>query len=53
LKSLNKGRENAAIGQLEAFINQVEAQRGKKISIEAADLLIGYAENLISQIEGG
>jgi hypothetical protein len=53
LKSLDKGRENAAIGQLEAFINQVEAQRGKKISIEAADLLISYAENLISQIEGG
>jgi hypothetical protein len=53
LKSLNKDRENAAIGQLEAFINQVEAQRGKKISIEAADLLIGYAENLIRQIEGG
>jgi len=53
LKSLDKGRENAAIGQLEAFINQVEAQRGKKISDETADLLISYAENLISQIEGG
>jgi len=53
MKSLAKGRENAAIGQLEAFINQVEAQRGKKISDETADLLISYAENLISQIEGG
>lgn len=53
LKSLNKGRENAAIGQLEAFINQVEAQSGKKISEETAALLISYAENLISQIEGG
>ena len=53
IKSLEKGKENAAIGQLEAFINQVEAQRGKKISEETADLLISYAENLISQIEGG
>jgi hypothetical protein len=53
LKSLDKGRENAAIGQIEAFINQVEAQRGKKISDETAYLLISYAENLISQIEGG
>jgi hypothetical protein len=53
MKSLDKGRENAAIEQLEAFINQVEAQRGKKISDETADLLISYAENLISQIEGG
>jgi hypothetical protein len=53
LKSLDKGRENAAIGQLEAFINQGEAQRGKKISDETADLLISYAVNLISQIEGG
>jgi hypothetical protein len=53
MKSRDKGRENAAIGQLEAFINQVEAQSGKKISEETADLLISYAENLISQIEGG
>ena len=53
MKSLEKDRENAAIGQLEAFINQVEAQSGKKISEETADLLISYAENLISQIEGG
>ena len=50
IKSLEKDKETAAIGQLEAFINQVEAQRGKKISEETADLLISYAENLISQI---
>jgi ABC-type transporter Mla subunit MlaD len=36
---------NAAVNQLNAFINEVEAQRGKKISDEAADLLINYALN--------
>jgi len=38
---------------LNAFINQVEAQRGKKISEEAADMLIAYANNIISKIRTG
>ncbi|MES0344120.1 MAG: hypothetical protein ABUK16_08395, partial [Anaerolineales bacterium] len=50
IKSLEKGNENAAIGQLEAFINQVDAQSGKKISEEIADMLILYSQNLIQQI---
>jgi hypothetical protein len=38
----------AAIGQLQAFINEVQAQRGKKITSETADLLIAYARNVIA-----
>jgi hypothetical protein len=38
----------AAVNILEAFQNQVEAQRGKKISDETATLLISYADNLIN-----
>jgi len=42
---------NAAINQLNAFINEVEAQRGKKISEEATDMLIEYARNIIAQLQ--
>ena len=47
---LNRGKEQAAIGQLRAFINEVEAQRGKKITAETADLLIAYARNVMAKI---
>jgi len=40
-----------AINQLESFKNQIEAQRGKKVSDAAADLLISYSNNLISRFE--
>ena len=40
----------AAVNQLEALKNQINAQRDKKISDEAADLLIDYADNLIAQL---
>jgi hypothetical protein len=40
----------AAVNQIEAFKNQIEAQRGKKISDDAADLLLQYADNLIAQL---
>ena len=49
-KSLDKGNDGAAINQLRAFINKVEAQRGKKISDEDADMLIEYANSIIDQI---
>ena len=49
-KSLEKGNINAAINQMEAFINQVEVQRGKKITEVAADLLVAFAENIIASI---
>lgn len=39
----------AAVNILEAFQNEVEAQRGKKIDDATATLLINYADNLIVQ----
>ena len=49
-QSADKDNICAAINQLEAFKNQIEAQRNKKISEEGADLLIAYADNLITQL---
>ena len=51
-KSLAKGNDAAAVNQLEAFINKVQAQRGKKISEEAADTLISAAQAIIDAIGG-
>jgi hypothetical protein len=51
IKSLEKGDCDVAINQLQAFINEIEAQRGKKISEELAEMLIQYAQNVIWQIE--
>ena len=51
LKSLEKGKMGAAINQVEAFMNQVRAQKGKKISEEDADMLIQYALNVIQQLQ--
>lgn len=50
VKSIDKEKDEAAINMLQAFINQIEAQRGKKISEEAADMLIAYANNVIEEI---
>lgn len=49
-KSLDKGNTNAAINQMNAFINNVNAQRGRKISEEDAQMLIDFAEMAIDQI---
>jgi hypothetical protein len=51
--SIDKEKDQAAINQLGAFINEVNAQRGNKISEEVADMLIQYALNIIAQIEAG
>ncbi len=51
LKSLQKGKGAAAVHQLEAFINYVGAQRGKKVSQPAADDLTARAQAVIDQIE--
>ena len=50
---VNQDKDLAAINMLGAFINQVEAQRERKISGETADMLIEYANNIIAQIEAG
>jgi parallel beta-helix repeat protein len=47
-KSADKDNICAAFNKLEALINEVNAQRGKKISDEAADLIIEYANSVIS-----
>ena len=49
-KSVDKGNNDAAINQLEAFINQVNAQRDKKIDSADADALIAQAQALIDVI---
>jgi len=51
LKSISKENDDAAINQLQAFISQIQAQSGKKISEEAAAMLIEYANNLITKIQ--
>ena len=53
LDALDRGQDNAAVNQLNAFINQVEAQRGKKISEADADALIAAAQEIIALIEIG
>jgi len=50
LKSLVKRNNGAAVNQLNAFINEVEAQEGKEITIEQADELITKAEEIIYNI---
>lgn len=49
-KSLENGNNGTAISQLNAFINQCEAQRGKKLTNEQADELIAAAEAIIASI---
>ena len=44
------GHYSAAKGVLGAFINQVQAQRGKFITADAADLLVEYATLLLDQL---
>ena len=48
--SLDNGQENAAVNKFNAFINLVEAQRGKKITEEQADELIAKAQRIIDNI---
>lgn len=48
--ALDRGNKVAAIGQLSAFIRQVEAQRGKALAGWQADALIGLASSLIASL---
>jgi len=50
ISALEKGQDNAAINKLNAFINEVDAQRGKKITEEQADDLIAEAQRIINRI---
>ncbi len=53
LDDLNAHNDAAAIGSLQAFIGQVEAQRGKTIPEEDADALIAAAQVIIDLLAGG
>lgn len=50
--SLEAGTTAAAINQLNAFQNQVEAQAGKKITTADAELLQQAVDDLIAALEG-
>lgn len=50
LQSLGKWWVNDAINQLNAFINQVEAQRGNKLTEVQADYLVTAAQAIIGSL---
>ena len=49
-KSFERGNTNTALNQLDAFINEVEAQDSKKLSEENAALLLECANLLINNL---
>jgi hypothetical protein len=53
LDDLARGQDKGAVGKLNAFINSVEAQRGKKISEADADALIQTVQEIINAIDAG
>jgi photosystem II stability/assembly factor-like uncharacterized protein len=53
LKSIDEGRRQTATSQLTAFINEINAQSGHKISEAEAQRLILYVQKIIAQIEAG
>lgn len=46
-----KGGTNPLANQLRAFINEVQAQRGKHVTIEAADLLLADAHWVLDHLQ--
>jgi probable HAF family extracellular repeat protein len=50
-KKLESGQTNTTVNVLQAFMNSVEAQRGKKISAAAADDLNAQAQTIIEQLQ--
>ena len=51
LDDLNENNDSSAINSMYAFINSVEAQSGKKISVEDAENLIAIAKAIIANLE--
>jgi hypothetical protein len=52
-RSIEANKDETAVNQLNALINAILAQRGKKISEAEADLLIEYIQNIIAMTEAG
>ena len=50
-RSLDRGNQNAAVGQLTAFINEAEALRGKKLTNDKTDYLLSEAQRIIDLIK--
>ena len=46
--SINRGNHRSVCGQLQAFINQVEAQSGHAIDTATATMLVAYATNVMA-----
>ena len=53
LQDANQNNDAAAVNALEAFINELEAQRDKKIPGGVCDMLIARAQEIITAIGGG
>jgi hypothetical protein len=53
LSDSNPKNDVAAINVIEAFINKIEAQHGKKIPEEVANELIAKAQDIIEVLSGG
>jgi hypothetical protein len=53
LNAANGGNSGAAINKLQAFINEVQSQRGNQITTGEADQLINLATQVINRIQGG
>jgi len=47
LEAANAGQRQDAVNKMQAFINSVEAQRGKEILEANADALINFAQKVI------
>ena len=52
LEAFNAEQRNDSINKLYAFINEVEAQRGNKITNEQADYLVSETQRIIDLIQG-
>ena len=50
IEKIEEGQNHTASNKLEAFINKVEAQRGKKLTDEEADALIEAAQAIIDNL---
>ncbi len=48
---ITAGQFDAAVNQLNAFINEVQAQQGKKVSAAAASALIAGVQEVIAEME--
>ena len=50
IAAMDRGQDKAAVNKLNAFMNQAEAQRGKRISDADTDALIAAAQEIIAAI---